>query len=109
LNVAPPASILRRRGGEAGRGGGSTPVPATWEQEGIPFARTTIPRFYKPITLKKGITIPHIHRYTLRFKTNKPCSDDDKQQTIQATFQKFLDTVLQADPKAIIPPYLELD
>jgi hypothetical protein len=109
LNVAPPASILRRRGVGAGRGGGSTPAPATWEQEGVLFARMTIPRFDKPITLKKGITRPHIHRYTLRFKTNKPRSDDDEQQTIQATFQKFLETVLQADPKAIIPLYLELD
>jgi hypothetical protein len=110
-NVAPPASNLRttRRGGGAGHGGGSTPAPATQEQEGILFARTTIPRIDKPITLKKGITRPHIHRYTLRFKTNKTRSDDDEQQTIQATLQKFLETVLQADPKATIPPYLELD
>jgi hypothetical protein len=110
-NVAPPASILRttRRGGGAGCGGGNTSASATREQEGITLARTTIPRIDKPITLKKGITRPHIHLYTLRFKTNKPCSDNDEQQTIQATLQIFLETVLQADPKAIIPPYLELD
>jgi len=51
----------------------------------------------------------HIHRYTLRFKTIKAKEEEDRHQIIQDTLQKFLDIVLQADPKTIIPPYLELD
>jgi hypothetical protein len=63
----------------------------------------------KPITLKKNNNRPHIHRYTVRFKTIKSKSEDEAHQLIQDCLQRFLDIVLQADPKTIIPPYLELD
>lgn len=63
----------------------------------------------KQIILKKGMVRNHVHRYTLRFKTIKAKEEEDRQQIIQDTLQKFLDKVLQADPKTIIPPYLDLD
>jgi len=63
----------------------------------------------KSIILKKQQIRAHIHRYTLRIKTTTPRSEEAEQQLIQTTLQKFLETVLQADSKAIIPPYLDLD
>jgi hypothetical protein len=45
----------------------------------------------------------------MRFKTITPKSEDAEQQSIQSVLQKFWETVLQADSKAIIPPFLELD
>jgi hypothetical protein len=63
----------------------------------------------KTITLKKNNNRPHIHRYTVRFKTIKSKSEDEAHQLIQDCLQRFLDIVLQADPKTTIPPYLELD
>jgi len=51
----------------------------------------------------------HTHRYTLRFKTIKARDEEDGHQITQDTLNKFFGIVLQADPKAIIPPYLELD
>jgi hypothetical protein len=59
--------------------------------------------------LKKGLTRPYTHRCTLRLKIIKARSDKDKKQVIHDSLQKFLDIVLQADSKTIIPPYLELD
>jgi hypothetical protein len=59
--------------------------------------------------LKKSISRPHIHRYTLRFKTIKAKSEDEAQQVVQVTLQQFFEIVLQADPKSILPPYLVLD
>jgi hypothetical protein len=61
------------------------------------------------MTLKKGVRRPHIHRYSLRFKTKNPKSDDEEQQVTQSVLQKFLEIVLQGDPLAIIPPYLDID
>jgi hypothetical protein len=61
------------------------------------------------VTLKNGMVRGHIHRYTLRFKTIKAKEEEDGHQIIQDTLHKFLDMLLQADPKTIIPPYLELD
>lgn len=62
----------------------------------------------KSIILKKQLTRNHIHRYTLRIKTTTPKSEEE-QQLVQQALQKFMKTSLQADPKIIIPPYLELD
>lgn len=45
----------------------------------------------KVISLKKNNSRPHIHRYTLRFATIKPKTDDEVHQLVQE------------------PPYLELD
>ncbi len=59
--------------------------------------------------LKKNISRSHIHRYTLRFKTIKAKSEDESHQLIMESLQRFLEIVLQADAKTIIPPYLELD
>jgi len=89
----------------------SQAVQETEVDEGILHPRAQVPQSKtdKPIILKKGLTRPHIHRYTLRIKTNNPRTDDDEQQQVQATLQKFWETVLQADSKTIIPPYLELD
>jgi hypothetical protein len=63
----------------------------------------------KIIALKKNNSRAHIHHYTLRFKTIKAKSDDEGHQIVQETLQRFLEIVLKADPKTIIPPYLELD
>lgn len=63
----------------------------------------------KTIMLKKNNTRHHIHRYTLCFKTIKAKSEDDSHQLIMESLQCFLEIVLQADVKTIIPPYLELD
>jgi hypothetical protein len=105
--VTPP-SILRppRKMSSAGRGGN---LSLSQDEGTIHAVRPQKPRVDKPMTLKKGITRPHIQKYTLQFKTNKPRSNDDEQQATQATLQKVLETVLQADPKVIIPPYLDLD
>jgi hypothetical protein len=66
-------------------------------------------RVDKAITLKKSNSRPHIHRYTLCFKTIKAKSEDENYQIIQETLQRFLEIALQVDPKTIMPPYLELD
>jgi len=66
-------------------------------------------RVDKSVTLKKGMVRGHIHRYTLRFKTIKAKEEEDGHQIVKNTLQIFLDILLQADPKTIIPPYLELD
>jgi len=63
----------------------------------------------KLVILKKGMARPHIHRYTLRFKTIKARDKEEGHQIVQETLQKFFGIVLQADRKTIIPPYLELD
>jgi hypothetical protein len=63
----------------------------------------------KAITLKKNNSRQHIHRCTLRFKTIKAKSEDESHTIIQEALQRFLEIVLQADPKSIVPPYLELD
>jgi hypothetical protein len=64
----------------------------------------------KQVILKKGMVMMHIHRYTLRFKTRKTKEEEEEgYQIIQDTLQKFLGVVLQADPKTIIPRYLQLD
>jgi len=51
----------------------------------------------------------HVHRYTLWFKTRKAKEEEEGYQLIQDTLQKFLDILLQVDPKTIILPYLELE
>lgn len=79
---------------------------------GIMFAQRSPPfpaRVDKAITLKKNNTREHIHRYTLRFKSIKAKSEDEGHVIVKETLQRFLEIVLQADPKTIMPPYLELD
>jgi hypothetical protein len=66
-------------------------------------------RVDKVVTLKKSNARAHIHRYTLRFKTIASKSEEESHQVIIDTLQRFLAIVLQADPKTIIPPYLDLD
>jgi hypothetical protein len=63
----------------------------------------------KPISLKKGMLQPHIHRYTLRIKIISSKSEEDEQALVQKTLQKLFDIILQGDPKTIIPPFFELD
>jgi len=67
------------------------------------------PKVDKNIILKKNNTRPHVHRYTLRLKTIAAKSEEDGHQIIKDALQRFLDIVLQADSKTILPPYLELD
>ena len=66
-------------------------------------------RVDKIIQLKKNNFHQHIHRYTLWFKTIKPKSEDKGHQIIRDTLQRFLEILLQVEPKTILPPYLELD
>ncbi len=63
----------------------------------------------KIISLKENNKRLHIHRYTLSFKTIKAKSEYEGHQIVQDTLQRFVDIILQADQKSIIPPYLELD
>jgi hypothetical protein len=63
----------------------------------------------KAIMLKKSALRPNVHRYTLRFETIKEKTEDEAQQLVKDALQRFFKIVLQADPKTIIPPYLELD
>jgi hypothetical protein len=63
----------------------------------------------KPITLKRGMTRAHIHRYDIRLTIKKPKSDDEEEGMVIKALQWFLDIMLQADPHTIIPPYFELD
>ena len=63
----------------------------------------------KTITFKKNDTRPHTHWYTLRLKTIATKSEEDGHQILKEALQQFLEIVLQADPKTILPPYLELD
>jgi hypothetical protein len=68
----------------------------------------TLARVDKIITLKKNNSREHIHRYTLQLKTIKVKSEEENQIVLQEALQRFLEIVLQADPKSIVPPYLEL-
>jgi hypothetical protein len=63
----------------------------------------------KPITLKRGMTRAHIHRYDIRLTIKKPKSDDEEEGMVIKALQRFLDIMLQADSHTIIPPYFELD
>jgi hypothetical protein len=63
----------------------------------------------KPITLKRGMTRAHIHRYDIRLTIKKPKSDDEEEGMVIKALQRFLDNMLQADPHTVIPPYFELD
>ena len=56
-------------------------------------------------TLKKNNTRAYIHWYTLRFKTIASKSEEENHLVIIDTLQRFLATVLRAEPKTILPPY----
>jgi hypothetical protein len=89
-----------------------TRVPKPQEESGVLYPQRPLQtpiRVDKTITLKKGNTRPYIHRYTLRFKTIAPKSEEEGHQIIIDTLQRFLATLIQAEPKTIIPPYLDLD
>jgi len=85
--------------------------PYSRTEQGTIHVRPMLPQrqLDKPIQLKKNNFRPFIHRYTLRFKTIKPKSEDEGYQNIKETLQRFLEVLLQAEPKTIIPPYLDLD
>jgi hypothetical protein len=85
--------------------------PYSRTEQGTIHVRPILPQgqLDKPIQLKKNNFCPFIHRYTLRFKTIKPKSEDEGYQNIKETLQRFLEVFLQAEPKTIIPPYLDLD
>jgi hypothetical protein len=92
----------------------STPInPYLKKQDqGTLFAKRSTQnpiRVDKIVTLKKNNSREHIHRYTLHFKTIQAKNDDESHQLVKETLQRFLEIVLQADSKTIIPPYLELD
>jgi hypothetical protein len=75
----------------------------------IQCSTATPARVDKTITLKKNNFRQHIHRYTLRLQTIKAKSEEENQIVLQEALQRFLEIILQADPKSIVPPYLELD
>jgi hypothetical protein len=75
----------------------------------IQCSTATPARVDKTITLKKNNFRQHIHRYTLRLKTIKAKSEEENQIVLQEALQRFLEIILQADPKSIVPPFLELD
>ncbi len=85
--------------------------PYSRTEQGTIHVRPMLPQgqLDKPIQLKKNNFRPFIHRYTLHFKTIKPKSEDEGYQNIKETLQRFLEVLLQAEPKTIIPPYLDLD
>jgi hypothetical protein len=60
-------------------------------------------RVDKKVTLKKDLSCPHVHHYTLKLKIIKARSDEDEQQVIQDSLQKFLDIILQGDSKDYHP------
>jgi hypothetical protein len=82
------------------------PEPGVLHPQSAP---QTIVKPDKVNILKKNAARPHIHRYTLRFKTIKEKNEEEVHQPVKESLQRFLDIVLQADPKTIIPPFLELD
>jgi len=87
-----------------------TPVnPYMKSGEELHVRQPQVAKLDKAITLKKNNTRPHIHRYTLRLKTIKVKSEDEAHQLIKDSLQRFLEIVLQADSKTIVPPYLDLD
>jgi hypothetical protein len=63
----------------------------------------------KQILLKRAAQQQHIHRYDLCLLIKSLKKDEDEEVRIQKTLQRFLDTMLRADPSTLIPPYLELD
>lgn len=59
--------------------------------------------------LKDGQTRDFIHRYDLRIETKNTDSEVDCEKLILKQLQLFHSLILQADPTALIPPYLSLD
>ena len=83
--------------------------PYTKSGEESHVRQPQVAKLDKAITLKKNLTRSHIHRYTLRLKTIQAKSEDEAHQLLKDSLQRFLEIVLQADSKTIVPPYLELD
>jgi hypothetical protein len=105
-------SHVSRQGNLIGSMTGSTrrtPVnPYTKSGEEFHVRQPQVAKLDKAITLKKNLTRPHIHRYTIRLKTIQAKSEDEAHQLLKDSLQRFLEIVLQADSKTIVPPYLEL-
>jgi len=74
-----------------------------------PPIKSNIMAIDKSITLKKGLTRYHIHRYDLRLKVKQAKTEEDEVSLIQQALQRFLDIMLQADPSTTIAPFFELD
>ena len=118
----PKASLQSSRtptvNNRGGRGGGTQPVQPSQTFDPCPIPpgpqsanvgrHQKVPSVDKKISLKRAQSRPHIHRYTLRFRVPKE-KDNDDTSSIKMQLQHFFDTVLQADPATIIPPYVELD
>jgi hypothetical protein len=99
-----------RRTPKYGRGGNASKASSPDDTDmNHPIPQRVVFKMDKEILLKKQQCRPHIHRYTLCIKTTTPRSEEAEQQQIQTILQKFLETILQADPKAIIPSFLEWD
>ena len=81
------------------------------QQQNEPATNNVNPcsRLDKVILLKKGIQRQHIHCYDLCLVIKTLKKDEEEEVRIQKMLQRFLDTMLRADPSTLIPPYLELD
>jgi len=63
----------------------------------------------RPITFKRGMFRPHVHKYDLSIVVKKPKSDDDEEALVQKALQCFLEIMLQAEQHSLITQYFELD
>jgi hypothetical protein len=94
-------SHVSRQGNLLGSMTGSTrrtPVnPYTKSGEEFHVRQPQVAKLDKAITLKKNLTRPHIHRYTLRLKTIQAKSEDEAHQLLKDSLQRFLEIVLQAE------------
>jgi hypothetical protein len=99
-------SILRRSPSSASA---SSPTSNPQQSTNIHSRPNYKQKLDKPIILKRGIVRAHVHRYDIRMSIEKYKSEDDEQQAIQKALQAFLEILLQADPKTVIPPYFELE
>ncbi len=62
----------------------------------------------KQILLKKGMIRQYIHQYDLRLTIKSRKDEDDELTAILMVLQAFFETMLQADPKSVIPVHFEL-
>jgi hypothetical protein len=101
LHVSRQGNLLGPMTGSTRR----TPVnPYTKSGEECHVRQPQVAKLDKAITLKKNITRPYIHRYTLRLKTIQAKSEDEAHQLLKDSLQRFLEIVLQADSKLLYRP-----